>query len=230
MGERRTEEIQNTHTNKQKEDTGSAIVGASRAPFTRVGYSPSSRRRSEPNKYSDDSRHNVIHSRYSCGKCGHIARNCTLKEPRVSLVSSNTSESVRSMGLAIERKDSVEVDIFAMTAQAPLDSGSMISIIPIQLLAYYRGFDIVLRTQSNGNSIQSPKQQMTSLGIVRIRVKLLVSVADRVNEGVMWASKEGANRGIYRVRNKEITNGDHPMVIRKGEKLGEWGTEKWLTK
>ncbi|KAK6030232.1 hypothetical protein OSTOST_03640 [Ostertagia ostertagi] len=66
-------------------------------------------------------------------------------------------------------------------------------------------------------------------------VTALCDVPGDTTEGVIWATKQGINSGIYKVRNKKITipiqNREHePFVIKKGEKLGEWGTEKWLTK
>ncbi|KAK6010066.1 hypothetical protein OSTOST_24943, partial [Ostertagia ostertagi] len=199
--------------------------------------------------------------------------------------------------------------------QALLDSGSMISIIPLQVLAnaYYKGFDVETLKREDDSQMETiydaSNNPMKFLGIVRIQVKLQggnpseiafhisnersneillgtnalsklgvqmvisrhagkgevetresasarsVLAADRVvipalcvrsvtavcevpegtMEGIIWATKEGINSGVYKVQSKEITvpirNRDHhPMVIQKGEKLGEWGTEKWSTK
>ncbi|EYC18252.1 hypothetical protein Y032_0028g1760 [Ancylostoma ceylanicum] len=60
-------------------------------------------------------------------------------------------------------------------------------------------------------------------------------VAENEAEGVLWPTKRGVTNGIVRVTNQKLTipvqNAEEaPLVLRKGEELGDIGSEKWIEK
>ncbi|KAK6014436.1 hypothetical protein OSTOST_20180, partial [Ostertagia ostertagi] len=61
------------------------------------------------------------------------------------------------------------------------------------------------------------------------------NVGEQTAEGVVWPTKEGLGCGIFKVMNQKlevpvVNSSDKPMVLGKGEEIGQWGTEKWKEK
>nr|CDJ98289.1 unnamed protein product [Haemonchus contortus] len=51
-------------------------------------------------------------------------------------------------------------------------------------------------------------------------------------ERILWPTKHGIAAGVFKITNQEvkvpmINNSEEPMILREGEEIGHWGTEKW---
>ncbi|VDP04324.1 unnamed protein product [Heligmosomoides polygyrus] len=54
-----------------------------------------------------------------------------------------------------------------------------------------------------------------------------------ISERVIWPSREGISAGVYRIQNQltqiPVFNSSHqPMLLKAGESIGHWGTDKWF--
>uniref|UniRef100_A0A7I4YDV5 CCHC-type domain-containing protein n=1 Tax=Haemonchus contortus TaxID=6289 RepID=A0A7I4YDV5_HAECO len=51
-------------------------------------------------------------------------------------------------------------------------------------------------------------------------------------ERVLWPCRKGMAAGVFRIKNQELkvpvmNDGEDPMILKEGEEIGRWGTEKW---
>uniref|UniRef100_A0A7I4Z2W1 Retroviral aspartyl protease n=1 Tax=Haemonchus contortus TaxID=6289 RepID=A0A7I4Z2W1_HAECO len=51
-------------------------------------------------------------------------------------------------------------------------------------------------------------------------------------ERILWPTKHGIAAGVFKITNQEvkvpmINNSEEPMILREGEEIGHWETEKW---
>ncbi|XGW15120.1 hypothetical protein V3C99_000979, partial [Haemonchus contortus] len=215
--DRHDEEIRNKYQNGRKESSGNVNIPSTRARIPRATDSSMTKERYDPHKNNNHSR-----KCYNCNEYGHIAWQCPLKEARVSQVSHDSEErtwgnqrkplttmikEIQSMGIRTERKIAPKTDIIGekltrtaellnCQVQALIDSGSMISIIPLQILAtaHQKGFDIETLKREDDNRIETvydaSNHPMTFLGIVWIHVKLQDGISSDV---AFHISKEKSN-------------------------------------
>ncbi|RCN34048.1 zinc knuckle [Ancylostoma caninum] len=141
---------------------------------------------------------------YNCNKYGHIGRNCPLKRPQVRQIGEKRNSSERSQeqnkvadviakarslgvkitgqsegnGALVGEKFAVSVMIMEERMPAILDTGSIISILPVGVLARARdaGFDVnsleVLPESSMVPVYDASGNRMTFLGAVKVYVGL----------------------------------------------------------
>ncbi|KAK6020311.1 hypothetical protein OSTOST_14038, partial [Ostertagia ostertagi] len=99
-----------------------------------------------------------------------------------------------------------------------------------------RGFQAVVDELSNMLAYESTAARIRALTDLRnLKIRPGQSIVDFCVVLESLGKKANPESTIEDLRNKKITipiqNREHePFVIKKGEKLGEWGTEKWLTK
>ncbi|RCN24488.1 hypothetical protein ANCCAN_29814 [Ancylostoma caninum] len=51
-------------------------------------------------------------------------------------------------------------------------------------------------------------------------------------EGILWPSRQRVSNGVFKIQGEEfevpvMNSKDEPMILRAGEEIGQWGTEKW---
>ncbi|CAJ0598183.1 unnamed protein product [Cylicocyclus nassatus] len=56
-----------------------------------------------------------------------------------------------------------------------------------------------------------------------------------LEERAVWPSEEDLPVGVFTVKNQELdipvmNTTEKPMILKEGEELGQWGTEKWKSK
>ncbi|KAK6021282.1 hypothetical protein OSTOST_13047, partial [Ostertagia ostertagi] len=68
----------------------------------------------------------------------------------------------------------------------------------------------------------------------RVALVSVLCSGDRLEEveRVIWPTKEGVAAGVYSIRNQEavvpvFNNSDEGLVLKQGEEVGRWGTDKW---
>uniref|UniRef100_A0A7I5E602 RNA-directed DNA polymerase n=1 Tax=Haemonchus contortus TaxID=6289 RepID=A0A7I5E602_HAECO len=140
---------------------------------------------------------------FNCSKFGHIARNCPLGRPVVNNIVENRAKTkdnrkgarisdlvrqTRAMGMVVEKgsattnlvgkKSTAWVNMLNERVRALIDTGSMISIVPIGLLARAQdnGFDVDSLTVIDRKTLEpvydASNNEMQFLGGVSIAVKI----------------------------------------------------------
>ncbi|KHJ97255.1 zinc knuckle [Oesophagostomum dentatum] len=242
---------------------------------------------------------------FNCSRFGHVSKDCPLRRASVNKLGedrvkreeeeksrlSKIITQARSMGVRTgvlrERKPLVGVKVTAWARMleeripALLDTGSMISFVPVGVLvrAKKRGFDIdslevlpkkemepvydaydssdeeiLLGTNAlsdlgmqwwiskdDENSSKTDDSALTKVTVTkRVYVpphsSLIISarceVKEETTEKVVWSVREGLERSVYRICNPElkmpiVNDSEEPMILKEGEEIAHWGTEKW---
>ncbi|KHJ87069.1 hypothetical protein OESDEN_13164 [Oesophagostomum dentatum] len=125
-----------------------------------------------------------------------------------------------------------------MKISAMLHTGLMISIIPVALIAEARkrGFD-TMSLELVEDSIMKPVMmpQVAKRVYIPSHGRAVVSsrcTTNDVREGVLWPTRKGVTNGVFKIQNEElvvpvVNNTEEPMLLREGDELDHWGTEKW---
>ncbi|VDL72315.1 unnamed protein product [Nippostrongylus brasiliensis] len=77
----------------------------------------------------------------------------------------------------------------------------------------------------------SKRMYVPPRGVQTVQVRCSGELAD-VDERVIWFSAKGLEAGVYAIRGQStevpvVNRSDEPMLLREGEDVGYWGTEKW---
>ncbi|KAK5971832.1 hypothetical protein GCK32_013478 [Trichostrongylus colubriformis] len=177
----------------------------------RIGPTADTRRTAKRDAHESSSRAAADSKKcYNCSKYGHVARECPLRATRVNHIDtkdavtdckdttlSSIVSRVKSMGMAVReneltsrdligRKMTVALNLLGENCEALVDTGSMISIVPVELLAKVqdKGFDLdslEMIPKSNLKPVfDASNNRMEFVAAVYIEVKIEGGMAERV--------------------------------------------------
>ncbi|VDL68809.1 unnamed protein product, partial [Nippostrongylus brasiliensis] len=172
---------------------------------------------------------------FNCSRFGHISRDCPERNSRVKKIIKNEDvdqrmsqliEKARSMGVRttthdtqtpvgssplVGRRVSVVVGVLDTKVPALLDTGSMVSIVPIGVVARARkrGFDVesleLIRSEWQKPVYDASNNRMEFLGAARIEVemengmkeKVAFYITDSAEEEILLGTNALENLGVY---------------------------------
>ncbi|KAK6037463.1 hypothetical protein COOONC_25032, partial [Cooperia oncophora] len=179
---------------------------------------------------------------------GHIARNCPLGRPVVRNIKERKTGSngrketdrisdivreAQSMGIRSEKRSSVanlvgekssaSVKMLHGTFPALIDTGSMVSIVPVGLLerAQKKSEIAFYISKEKGQEVLLGTNALEKLGVH-------IKFPKPTNESMQGLSDSGK----VTIENRKcaipvINEGSEPMMLKEGEEIGQWSTEKW---
>ncbi|KAK6017442.1 zinc knuckle [Ostertagia ostertagi] len=177
---------------------------------------------------------------FRCGEMGHYARNCPNANAQVS-----SPRSRRQTKAEIKR-----VQMLGMTVDAMIDTGSVVSIVPLGLLLEAKkkmiDLDKLVTIMGDGNSqkvmdasgntmsflmLIATEVNVQGAGQACVQLHIQKSNTD-ADECIFWSSNSRISSGVLKVSHGEalvsVRNSTmEPWVIREGETLGKWGEEEW---
>ncbi|CAJ0606662.1 unnamed protein product [Cylicocyclus nassatus] len=102
------------------------------------------------------------------------------------------------------------------------------------------GVDIILKTEERQQDVLDGKRVVVTKRVYipphnSILVPARCEGGSELEERVVWPSREDLPVGVFTVKNQELdipvmNTTEKPMILKEGEELGQWGTEKWKSK